>query len=647
MNRKLLFIICFLFLSNTVFTQSIRWGEVSKADLEMTEYPGHPGVDAAILVNTGKVVMLDDISTTFTQHKRIKIFSESAFEKWGTIEAIYGNGIDISEVAAQTIWVEDGEVKKATLNRRDFFRENVVGGRNGLKQLKFTFPQLKKGVIIEYKMTRTAELYFPDWYFQSTIPTRSSELILEVTSRVAFVGIQRGMPIPLAVNDGETRKSLTGSMYNVNYQRIVKNDIPPVTEEAFGKDLHDLQNRVSFEVHQYYNGIAAVTVDRSWQKHATDFTEVELYKNLSKDIQLLKEKTNSVIANASNNEEKVKLIFDYVRDHIKVSKDLEVERGLNRAFEQAATGVTAIEQDQILIKMLRYANLEANWVRCKRREEGEIYRDSYISDNYTLLVYTKTPEGKEFILNAIDPNSHYLYLEEEFLNGEGFLLAPVGKWVKLNQRGRYIRRSMATVQLQNNGTLEGELDFLTDGYAGVESRKALRDVLNDGVKYLSDEIFADQTALLKDIRMENQEDPAKALIVKAQLKMENYAQPVGDKMYLNPIVFDRQGENPFKQDTRQGLIDMLYPREYVFASEITLPEGWVVEELPPAISFRLPLDGGEVRRTLSNEAGKLVTVLQLKLKNATYGAQLYPEIKRIFGILVTAHEDQVVLKKAN
>lgn len=77
-------VLCGLLLPTFLWAQpkSIKWGEVSRADLEMKVFSNDTNAAAVILGDVGNVYFNGRLEMVLTRHRRIKIFSEAGYE-WG------------------------------------------------------------------------------------------------------------------------------------------------------------------------------------------------------------------------------------------------------------------------------------------------------------------------------------------------------------------------------------------------------------------------------------------------------------------------------------------------------------------------------------------------------------------------------------
>lgn len=177
---KNILLIVLLLSSELVFAQreyKTWFKPVTAADLYMKNYNKDTSAAAVVLSEVGmssfEVVSLKLI-IVFTYHERIKIFKKDGFDA-GTIiiplNIRKGEHEVVADLKAQTFNMgADGSILITKLQSKDTYQENQS---KYLDRLKFTFPNLREGSVIEFSY----RIYTPfiynlrPWSFQSDYNT--------------------------------------------------------------------------------------------------------------------------------------------------------------------------------------------------------------------------------------------------------------------------------------------------------------------------------------------------------------------------------------------------------------------------------------------------------------------------------------------
>ena len=186
--KNVLIVILLIAITPSVFSQKapIKFGKIDEKDLNMTVYDKDSSASAVILCDYGDTYMeynttKESFEMIYFKHLRVKIFKADAdvVNTFANIEIpirrIDGQNQDVvSELKAASYQLENGKVKETKMDKSNVF-ETKQYDKFFIK--KFTIPEVKDGVILEYTYRITSDFYiYPrTWYFQGSYPTILSE----------------------------------------------------------------------------------------------------------------------------------------------------------------------------------------------------------------------------------------------------------------------------------------------------------------------------------------------------------------------------------------------------------------------------------------------------------------------------------------
>jgi hypothetical protein len=88
------------------------------------------------------------------------------------------------------------------------------------------------------------------------------------------------------------------------------------------------------------------------------------------------------------------------------------------------------------------------------------------------------------------------------------------------------------------------------------------------------------------------------------------------------------------------------PFEFGDTGNITIPEGYTVEELPTQKVLRLPENGARFMYNINVIGGTTVNITSvLSINRAIYDQFEYPNLREFYNQMVAKHAEQIVLKK--
>ncbi|QNE38381.1 DUF3858 domain-containing protein [Hymenobacter sp. NBH84] len=104
-------------------------------------------------------------------------------------------------------------------------------------------------------------------------------------------------------------------------------------------------------------------------------------------------------------------------------------------------------------------------------------------------------------------------------------------------------------------------------------------------------------------------------------------------------------KNPFPHEDRRFPVDFGALTDEVNQVTLTLPAGYVVEEMPKPIVVELPDNGGRFLYSISPGENSLQIISRLNLRKAVYSAEEYAALRDFYSRLMAKQAEQIVLKK--
>ncbi len=646
----------FLLPAAFLFAQDkpMKWGDVPRADLEMTSFPADSNAAAIILCDYGEVEFTgSDFEMVYKRHRRIKILSEAGY-KWGNYALQYYAKEDrqrVRDIEGQTIKLAaDGSVQREKLDKKSIFDENVDGE---WRRIRFTLPNLSPGAVVEYRFTVRSQngTFLHEWEFQTGEPTRWSEFRAEIPQILHYVMI-RPTNIAFAIDESSTHP-IPPATLNLSYtlkvlsKRWAMRDMPALREEPFMTTPDDYRAKLRFQLSKVvWPGELPVEIMNTWEKLAEDLISYENFGGQIERHGVLRRQAETLVAGMSNPEEKLRVIYDYVRTTMNWNGEygLYTDVDLDKAFQARRAGGPEIAL--MLTGMLRAAGLEAHPVLLSTRDNGkpiDIY--SILSQFNHVLTYAKIG-AREYLLDATDQFCPHTLLPAHALNEKGWLVDKKNpRWINIATTGISSNQTMVSAKLAPDGALAGKFESSDAGYSGLHDRRTLRDKKED--EYIRDSWLSDLTgARLDSFKISFKDSTHKPLSTEAYFSSSDYAQVAGDKIYFNPVFFGRYDENPFKLPERNFPVDFTYGRKLHYTLNLALPDGYVVQELPGNITLNLPGDGGQFRRLAQVEGNALQFTSQITIRKPRFDPLEYKALREFYDRIVAAHAEQVVLKRA-
>ena len=264
--------------------------------------------------------------------------------------------------------------------------------------------------------------------------------------------------------------------------------------------------------------------------------------------------------------------------------------------------------------------------------------------------------GHLLFFDPTSPNTPIGYLPTPLQANYGLLISEQGgELIKLPLIPPSLNRMLrsARLTLTPEGHLYGNVQDLRWGYPAMELRAALQAAPEaDRNKIVESMLWTSlSTYSLQDLKIENLDDPREPLILHYHFSAEDYAKTAGDLLLVRPRVLGHKGVDA---DVLEAAFDRKagerkYPVEFPAASvqsdifEITLPQGFAVDELPPEVTA----DTGIAKyHSQTKVAGNILNYTRLyQVNDVLVPAERLGEMGKFYRQVVADEGSSAVLKK--
>jgi len=639
----LMFIACFQFS----FSQEIEFGKITKEELLEESYLNDKSANAAVLYKYQNTYFSSSLGTTelITEiHERIKIYNKDGFDYATKHIDLYKGRSDqetIGKIKAYTYNLEKGKIVKTELEKDQIFKTEVSYNYN---QVKFTMPNVKKGSVIEYQYKIRSPFIWniDEFKFQFDIPIKRIEAEIRTPEGFRFNQTNKGF-IFFHPERSEKRDNRLGM--NVVVNKYFLDNVPALKEESYVDNIDNYRAGVMFElVSIEIPGIPFKNFAKSWSDVAKTIGSSGDYKNKLDKTSSFNDELDALIAGKTDLVEKMDLIFRYVKDNIKWNgmDGKYFYNGIRKALKEKKGNTADI--NLTLVAMLRYAGVKANPVILSTKDNIIPFFPTVDRLNY--VVAYAVIDGKEYFLDATDEFSDINVLPVNDYNWQGVLVDNVNslwKLININAPKSAMAQFSVNAKLNEDGSVEGKLNSRYSKHFAFRFRKDYKDQDLDG-------FIADREKNFENIEISNyvakNTDSYEGYVSEGfDYYMENGADIINDQLYIQPFMFLKIEENPFKLDTREFPIDFGFPFTKKYSVRIQIPEGYKSESVPESIDVKIPNELGEFK-FLSGVSGNFIQLsVNFNMKRAIIGPNMYAFIKEFFNQMITKEAEQVVLSK--
>lgn len=664
--RQLVFLAfcCLMIFSKTVLTQDKVWREVTQEELQMKTPKVEADADAEAIF--WEVRVNDDFvpragfKTLINHYLRIKIFTERGRELNSKVDIPFGKIPDlninvlIKDIAARTI-KPDGtiiELKPEDIFERDTVKANGVK----LKAKSFAMPGIETGAIIEYRwreirgdslsyyvrlpLMREIPVHLVKYYIK---PVNAPNFYLGM--RVHSFNVQNGF---------EKDKD--------NYYSMTMRDVPAFREEPRMPSEYTVKSWMLV----YYadplddNG----TAEKYWKTRAKN--TFEYHKPLLKPDSDVRQITTQTIGNATDAEEKIRKIFDFCRKNI---KDVDDDASPKNAEERAKIKPNKDNSETLKRRagdwhdmnmlfgaMLAAAGFDVRVALAPSRFDAKFDKD-FTNDYLLRLELLAVKVGNDW--RFFDMSNYYLPygMIPAFLEGQEVLISDSDAliWSKtpISSPDLSMEKRTAKLRLSEDGTLEGDVRIEFTGHLGnyykefndddspTEREKTLNEIIKRNIL---------DTAEISGISVENVQDVEKPFAYSFKIRIPNYAERTGKRLFVRPNLFERNTNALFTTNIRKYDISFDYAWSEDDEISIELPPNFIVEsaETPSEVRDNRGFGSHETKISFSEDKRTLIYKRKFAFGNngnLSFYKVAYPAIKQLFETFHKADAYSVSLKQ--
>lgn len=655
----------------------IKFGKVSDEELKMHIYPQDSSASAVVLSDIGYTRFIynqaSGIKLEFTRHTRIKILTSDGYDYANVEIPLYRDGSEkegITGVKGYTYNLIDGKEKKEKLKNSSEFVEKYS---ENYDIFKFTMPAVQVGSVLEYEYTITSDFLFnlQDWEFQQEIPVVWSEYKVAIPEYFHYKQFQRGY-YPLAIHEtgnesgtfNFSSKSRSGGNgfrngqvhtqysnhalnFTVHTERFVATDVPALYEEPYITTMNDYVMKVSFELSSIqFPGETMKIYTRSWEDIDEELLDAEQFGGIVDKKGTLKKTADELTTGVPEDLKKLALLYSFMRDQVRWNgeQSLFANQSSKKTLEEQSGNSADI--NLTLIAMLRAVGITANPLALSTRAHGMMITSYPMLKQYNYVVAQVNIEGQSILLDATEQNCPYNLLPIRCLNGMGRIITEDQgeKWVNLDESQSADSKMMmvANVSFNQEKQMEAKIKVSASDYQALKLRQ----------KY-----FQKEDERKEDLEKENSgwdinhyeskkwDEVYESLEEDIEVTSSDGLLQAGNLLYLNPILIDQLKENPFKLKNRLYPVDYAHTNKRMYMMNLTLPEGYDVEEVPEDLSIALADNSARFTYQIKQIGNIIQVVNKLEINKSRFYAQEYPNLREFYNLIVAKQAEQVVLRK--
>lgn len=624
------------------------WKPVDPAHLALKQPKLQPGADVeAIFWDVRIADALDaggDLTTTFDQYLRVKIFTDRGREAFATVDIPHWSGMDVKDVAARTIR-PDGSI--VDVKSSDVYRRTVVKANDlKVKVVSFAVPAIEAGVIVEY---RWKEVY------RDSI---ASNLRLRFSRDIPVHDVRyylRPLRIP-----GMTLKAWP---FNAQISAPVRqpdgswmmmlSNVPADANEEYGPPPFESRPWIfiSYEARE----------EPAPEKFEREIAKAlyEEYGKRARPNDEIRKLAAAAVGGVPTDAKRLEAIVRVAREKVRRVDTDTATPDERRAARENRNAADALKRgvgtaDDVVLLTLALANAAGLDARVAATpDRGDLFPRSLQPHPYFVrgrILAVKSGDGWLFAdpTNEYAPDGHlpWQYEDQRALIGDS--KEPIVARTPLAEPAYSLKKRTGRFRLTEDGTLEGEARVEYFGHwadtfreqedqdAPAEREKSLREVMEKRLP----------GAEVTEVTIENVTDLSGPYSNSYRIRVRGYAQRTGSRLFLQPAVFQKGVAAIFQAIERKSEVYFDFPWAEEDLVRIELPTGYTLEESaqqkpvnagPLTYDAHVAIEGDHLVLRRTQAVGKGGAIL--------FPQSSYPALRAVFDSIHKADSRTVVLRR--
>jgi hypothetical protein len=617
--------------------------------------PEYPKETVAVILLDEQFTTVNDKGEIETRYRRVlKILRPEARDKYGAVVVSFDNETKITYLKAWTITpagavieTKEKDTVETSISTFEVFSD---------KRSKFLkFPEANPGSVAGYEFVRRHRPFvFEDsWLFQRGIPVRHATLTVklpagwEFSERWANYTVQK----PQDLGTGGYRWELR--------------DIPAVEIEPEMPPWEAVAGRLDVKYFPRKPELRAKT-SGTWNELGGWYTSVAASSRTATPE--IKQKVAELTAGAATPLDKMKALAGYVQRTIRY---VAIEVGIGGYQPHAAGDIFTHQygdcKDKVtlLSAMLNEIGVESYYVLIDTKRGIVVPDFPSLRFNHAILAI-RLPDGipdtalfavaKDAKLGRLlffDPTSKYVplgYLPSSLQDNYGLVVTPDGgRLILLPLLPASVNRLLRTAKLSLSeaGNLDGAVQEIRWGAPAFMSRTQFLESPPGKRSRVIEDFLGNflNNFTVTGASVQELENYDQTLTINYNFVVEGYAKTAGYLMIVRPRVVGAKGSTILTGKPRK------YPIEFGEATrqddifDITLPPGYVVDELPQPVQVECAY--GSYKSELKVSDNALHYKRTYEIRDVVVPTQKLDEVRNFFKQIAADERSTAVLRRAN
>ncbi len=640
----------FILLITTVsFSQTSFNSEgyaITRPDLTTNTFEKDSTANALVIYEFGNSYIDKRSFALITEvKKKIKILNRQGFDQSiiSVLLSKSGNKKQkLKDLSGTTYNLENDEITHTKLQDNEIFEENY---NEYYTLIKFTLPNIKEGSVIVFNYTIESPFIYKykGWDFQGDIPKLHSEYNTSIPGNyeynIKLVGLKK-----FDVYEDQIELYCIevggGASANCVKTKYVMKDIPAFINENYMTTKSNYLSRIEYELKtiKHFDG-RVEHISKAWK---TVDSELKNDNNIGRQLGK-KTGLDHPFDKSQNDLEKAKAIYSYVQKNYTWNEEYNIFKdvSIKNLLKEKSGNVSEI--NMLLHNLLEENDISVMPILLSTRNNGFPTKIYPVISDFNYLINQVIIDDNAYFLDATDKYLSFGELPFRCLNEYGRVIdfKKGSYWIDIVPEKISTMQHRFELSMTSDDILKGSIGVVRNGYHALNVKKAYYENPESYLKF-----YKDTYPSIQFINNKVTSEDKTSYDFNEQFEIEMGTEVIGDKIYLNPFLFNNFKDNPLKLQERTYPIDFGFKDAYLYAFKIEIDDSYEILELPKDASFSLPNKKGTILLSTKVDDHTITMYHKINFNDSMYESEYYPYLKEFFSQIVDIQNNSlIVLKK--
>jgi hypothetical protein len=428
-----------------------------------------------------------------------------------------------------------------------------------------------------------------------------------------------------------------------NWQLVNK---PAIETEVFSPRWHELTTMVrlaptAFEVQGYQGNMT------SWSEFGKFLYELKKGKDVLPEP--IKQKVHQLIADVSDNKQKVKLLYDFMQ---KNTRYISIQLGIGgwQPFDAnyvASKGYGDCKAlSNYMYSLLKEANINSYYALIRAGRHDYFMMEDFPSNQFNHAILCVPIQQDTIWLECTSQTAPAGYMGDFTGNRKALIIDENGGRLVSTPAYSFndnLQSRIITGKINEAGNLQVAVKSTYKAVQQDHLHQMLNSLSKDKIKEVLQKELDLATYHVKDFTYNEKKSERPEIQEQLDLEVNNYATITGKRIFITPNILNRSNTKLNTETERATAINIDYEYKDIDSVMIEIPDGYEQESIPQPLSLKTKF--GSYNTTVKLDKNKLTYIRIREQYTGRFPAKDFKELAEFYDRIYKADRSRLVLVK--